>query len=79
MIASDKNAWRRLAQGYATAAAAADRVRKPVPPGEALARLVTLQRMARERGTELPTEAQRRENLEFHLRWHALRQRLSDD
>jgi hypothetical protein len=78
MVASEKSAWLRLVNGQAAASAAADRARQPVPPGEALARLVTLQRMAREHATAPATETQRRENLEFHLRWHALRQRLSD-
>ena len=77
MTASEKSAWLRLVHGHAAASAAADRARKPVPPREAFSRLVTLQRLARERMA--PTDAQRQENLEFHLRWYALRQRLADE
>lgn len=78
MTASEKSAWLRLVHGHAAASAAADRARQPVPPGEALARLVTLQRLARERAMAPAAETQQRENLEFHLRWHALRQRVAD-
>jgi hypothetical protein len=79
MLASEKTAWMNLVRGHAAASAVADRARLPVPSDEALARLVTLQRIARERGTATPSEAQRQENLAFYLRWQVLRQRLSDE